>query len=110
MIKHLYRFHDVATSLGTQVYLETYDILRHTPQGAWIKVHGVEKFVRLTARKCYACPTLEEAKKSFLARKASQIKICSSQLRRAQQALDLVSKTTNLADIPSWISTLESFL
>ena len=44
----------------------------------------------LTAHKKFACLSLEEAKKSFKARKKTQIRILCNQLQRAEEALKMV--------------------
>lgn len=78
------------------IYLVEYKVIKHTKCGVWIQgSHDLERytlverkrFVLLSARKKFACPTIEEAKESFIARKKRQIKILKSQLRKAESAL-----------------------
>jgi hypothetical protein len=66
-----------------------WQVNRRTPQGAWIG----GKFVLLTATKRWACPTEEEALESFIARKRKQIRILSTQLRRAEADMALAYPT-----------------
>lgn len=73
------------------VALRRYEVLRATPKGAWIDVWGAPKFVLLSARKRFACPTIEEAKASFIARKRRQIRVLSAQLHDAKIALSLAA-------------------
>lgn len=70
-----------------EVKLYAYPVVSTTPKGAWIYVSFNRKFVNLTARKRFACPTIEEAKQSFIARKKAQARILSARLARAQKAL-----------------------
>jgi len=78
----------------TRVSLHEHEIIKFTPQGMWIKLYDFcpadkynRKWVSLQSRKKYACLTEEEALKSFVARKKSQIRILEGQLGRAKQAL-----------------------
>jgi hypothetical protein len=75
----------------TNTGLREYEVIRTTPKGVWIEYYGSEKFVKLNARKRFACPTKEEALASFVARKEKQIRILKAQLRNAAEALRLAS-------------------
>jgi len=70
-----------------EVSLNECPVLKRTPSGAWIDVYGARRFVRLAARKQYACETPAEAAESFRRRKTRQIEILKSQLAEAEQAL-----------------------
>lgn len=59
-----------------------FPVRKRTPKGAWI----YDRFVLLTARKKYACETLEEAVESFLARKTRQASIYQHRLNDAKRA------------------------
>lgn len=97
----LYRFEEAIYSPGVddfddplpgytmEVHLHKFPIERRTPKGVWIRGWGGMRFVLLSARKRYACPTIEEALESFQARKNRQIKILKGQLQRAELALSL---------------------
>lgn len=76
----------------TNVNLREYRVIRTTPKGAWIEYYGLNKFVKLDARKRFACPTKEEALASFMARKKKQIHILSSQLQNAETALRMADR------------------
>jgi hypothetical protein len=69
------------------VSLRKFGVVRHTKCGAWINVYGERKFVLISARKRYACPTIKEAKESFTARKKRQIRILSTKIGYIEDAL-----------------------
>ena len=101
MTEFLYRYTDYTVSIGTdefgeslggsrvEVGLYKYKVLKWTPKGAWISLYEIiphdRKFVLLTARKKFACKTIEEAKESFVARKKAQIRILKANI--AEEAL-----------------------
>jgi len=97
----LYRYEDILVSYGTDefddplpprllVRLREYPVQKRTPKGAWIDLGlGDRRFVLLTARKRFACPTKKEAAESFRERKRVQINILKAQLRRAEQAYNI---------------------
>lgn len=100
-MKELYRYEDRLYSAGTDVDGEpigtgivkvniiAFHIIKTTPKGAWIEAgRSGKKFVLLTARKRYACPTKEEAKESFLARKGRQLMILRNQARDVEIAIN----------------------
>lgn len=70
-----------------EVKLYSFPILSRTEKGAWINAAGEKRFVKLTARKRFALPTIEEARESFLARKRRQATILSRKLVRVNAAL-----------------------
>lgn len=73
-----------------ELRLFTYPIKSRTPKGVWLDMgFGDRKFILLTARKRYACPTREEALASFVARKERQADILGSQLARVQTVLEI---------------------
>lgn len=70
------------------IYCHEYSILKRTVKGIWIDIWGGQKkFINLEARKKFACLTREEALESFIARKKRQIRILTSQLLHAKEAL-----------------------
>jgi hypothetical protein len=100
-MEYLYRLRDQLFSNGAdeygestgshvQVLLDRFCIMKRTPKGAWIDAWGEKKFVNLTARKQYACETLDAAKQSYLARKKRQVRILSSRLSSAESAIRLI--------------------
>lgn len=93
-----YRYEDVQystvdefdQSCGGQLVVElrTYRVLSHTPKGVWIKLYcGDKRFVLKDARKKFACPTLELAKESFIARKKRQAQIHTARANQAKRAI-----------------------
>lgn len=103
---YFYRYEDCLVSgspnesgdYGTpyvQVHLRKYDIVKTTPKGVWVKYWGNQsgkKFILLKARKQFACVTEEEARKSFLARKARQLGIYHARIRNIEEAIRKVSR------------------
>jgi hypothetical protein len=101
----LYRYYEFITSgipdeeyfttssIHTKVELATYDVMKKTLSGAWIrywtKTGKSKKFVNLKAKKKFACPTQEEALESFKKRKKRQIQILEQQLEVARTALNV---------------------
>lgn len=52
-----------------------YRVIKRTPKGAWIEEGiGGKRFVLLTARKRFACPTEAEALESLVARKQAHLR------------------------------------
>ena len=89
----LYRFED----RSGVVLLRHYWVRKTTPAGVWIDMGGGTwkdgkwkphlKFVNLGSRKRFACPTEEEAKESFFARKDRQLGILRAQAKNVEQAV-----------------------
>lgn len=72
---------------------------KHTNKGVWLRriygggfMAGEARFVLTSANRKFACPTIEEAKVSFRARKAKQIKILERRISNARKALQLVER------------------
>ena len=100
--EHWYRFEDYMTvptvdeferSVGeceVIICLRRYKIMKQTPKGVWLE-YGYEKdkFVLRDARKRFACPTIEEAKISFIARKKRQLGILEVQAKDVRKVLVL---------------------
>jgi hypothetical protein len=97
----LYRYDTIKYSLGINEFDESlpgyrlvlhlweYPIIKRTPKGVWISSYSFKKFVLLYGRKRFAWPTKEEALFSFQKRKEAQIRILTSQLKTAEEALRL---------------------
>lgn len=82
---------DEPTGRGRQVVeVKRFKITKVTAAGIWIEHWDGPKFVLLTARKKFACLSLEGAKESFRARKKKQISILCNQLHKAEEALKMV--------------------
>lgn len=87
-----YENHWYSEDRGTEIYLHEWTVDKHTPKGVWISRYGQKKFVLNDARKRYAYPTIELAKKSFIARKQHQIGHLRTQLDHAERALKLMQE------------------
>lgn len=101
------------------VQLHTYEVIKHTPKGVWLalniffdssnennKLPWNKRFVLTNARKRFACPTIEEAKESFIARKNAQLGIYNEKIKRIKKAKQIVLRnkgekitTENIMDI-----------
>lgn len=84
------------------VLLREYPVLRHTPKGVWLAgtgdlrySHHIDRFVRNDAKKRFACPTIEEAKESFIARKRRQASINHARAERAEEAIKIINRGSN---------------
>lgn len=87
-------FDDTGRLPGTvRVELTTYEIVRRTPAGAWIRqriddeIVGHERFMRGDARRPFAHHTPQAALESFVARKRAQIAIFKDRIARAERAI-----------------------
>lgn len=67
-----------------------YPVVKVTPKG--VRLAWGQSFVRRDARKRFACPTDEEARESYRARKAKQIRILRRQIAQAEEGLRLLEK------------------
>lgn len=100
LLRHYYRgraeppeiWYRYVDAYGTEcVRLVRYEAVRRTPCGVWLVRHtrdrlAVEeaRFVLRNARKRWACPTIEEARKSYKQRKLAQMRILKRQQERAE--------------------------
>lgn len=71
-----------------EIYLHEYEVLKETPKGVWINRYGTPRFVLLNARKRFACPSKEEAKQSFLARKQAHLRHLNRKIANVNEAID----------------------
>jgi hypothetical protein len=78
------------TGSHTEVRLRKYRVAKFTPTGVWL--FELDRFVSTKTNKKFACATIEEAKVSFLARKARQIDIHRAIIARAEEAIKLIEK------------------
>ena len=99
MKKIFYRCAGV-TRIHTPI-LDTWELLKETPKGYWIRPEGEygrysgaakKKWVSKTARNRFAYPTEKEAVMNFFYRKKRQIKILEVQLDSAKTDLFLIKK------------------
>lgn len=86
-----------------EVVLTGYIVERVTPKGVWLEGR---RFVLTSARKRFACPTKEEARESFIARKNRQVRILKAQLLDAELALQLIDKPDQRERLPMEFVTL----
>lgn len=76
-----------------EVKLQKYVVVRETLKGVWLVMQwgdftGTEKkFVLVGSNKRYACPTIEEAYDSFMARKLKQISIYKARIKGVEKAI-----------------------
>lgn len=90
------QFDDPLPGYSLGVSCREFEIVRRTPKGVWVKewygIPGEERFVLLTARKRYACPTRAEALESFRARKKRQLGILEAQAKKVKLALEMADR------------------
>lgn len=92
-------FGDSCGPSHTNVRLVEFGVEKRTPKGAWLKrlyghgphadgyLSGERRFVLLSANKRFACPSIEEALVSFVARKSRQISILDARRDDARKAI-----------------------
>lgn len=107
MTEQWYRYVDVVYSGGVsehgdaipggphtlKVHLRKFDVAKITPKGVRLD-NG--RFVLSSARRRFACPTIDEARQSFIARKKAQIRIYSDKLACAERALQIIKQEKEL--------------
>jgi len=72
----------------TEIALEAFRVIKHTPKGVQLDIDNETRFVRINSNKRFACPTIKEAKISFVARKKRQFKILKAQIESVKEALE----------------------
>lgn len=103
----LYRYRDTYYH-GGQVHidLEKYEVLRETPKGYWISriwdylfafnpieyKERTKKWVKKHSFNSFAYTSKEAARRNFIARKRTQIKILESQLNQAKAVFSKISR------------------
>lgn len=85
----------VSTGSYVRLQLREYQVIRRTPKGVRIddyrgSEHG--RFISSEWNKQWACPTVEEARRSFIARKRRQARILEARLRQARAAMQLAEE------------------
>ncbi len=74
---------------GVMIHLSQYKVVRHTPCGVQLDMGPEEvKFVLASATKRFACPTIEEARASFLVRKRKQLSIYMHRVADMRKVLE----------------------
>ena len=84
---------------GVIIHLRKFRVKHHTPKGVWLDLYGdreVQRFVLKDARKRYACPTLEEAQVSFLARKKRQLTIYEARAKGIRKTIEKAEQEFSL--------------
>lgn len=86
----------VSTGSYVALQLQEFQVIKHTPKGVRIQDYHYRGGTLETGRlichdwnKKWACPTVEEARLSFIARKKRQARIYEARLRQAKEALQL---------------------
>jgi hypothetical protein len=94
-----YRVYDQLVSAGVdewdnplgparvEVYVMEIPVISRTPKGVWLDYCG-KRFVLDSSRKRFACPTVEEAEESFIARKTRQLSILNKQAANVRRAME----------------------
>lgn len=72
-----------------RVHCSAFPVLKHTAKGVWLSVYGERRFVLRSARKRFACPTIDEARVSFIARKTRQAGIFEKRANDAHRAIEI---------------------
>ena len=73
------------------IMLRKYPVIKYTPKGVWLDLSfNDHRFVLIGARKRFACPTVEEAKVSFIARKRRQASIYRARMNSAEKAIAII--------------------
>lgn len=73
------------------IQVQCLPVAKHTPKGVRL-CNG--KFILREGRKRWACPTVQEALESFIARKQRQKNIHLATVRRAESAIAMVANKT----------------
>jgi len=84
---------------SVRLHVREFYVAKITPKGVWLSnvppadgnyITTLGNFVRwvgISARKSFACPSINAARTSFTARKQRQLKILRAAVRRAEEAL-----------------------
>jgi hypothetical protein len=98
--KYYYRLEDYLTcdygeaNVRVAIRVLQFPVISKTPKGVWIQrwpraLPNFRRFILTSARKRFACPTLEEARESYLARKWRQASILHNRYLKAVEAAEL---------------------
>lgn len=97
-----YRLYDVLYETGIHIRLETFEVVKETPQGYWVnsqynpswlsvddlRKRGYLRWVSKTSTKRYCYPTMEQAVNSFKRRKTVQASKLRHQLEHVEAVID----------------------
>ncbi len=110
-VEHWYRYEEIYTAPpvdewersigegGVIIHLHKFRVKHHTPKGVWLALYGdqeAQRFVLRDAHKRYACPTLEEALVSFLARKRRQLTIFEARAKGIRKTIEKAEREFTL--------------
>ena len=99
----LYRYNRETPNewVGYETYLKRYEVVKETPKGYWIMVHGMRKFVLKGSNgKRFAYETVEAALNAFKIRTTRCIGILTGQLKAAQGYLNHVNSIDIEKEVP----------
>lgn len=97
-----YRLYDVLYETGIHIRLETFEVVKETPQGYWVnsqynpswlsvddlRKRKLLKWVSKTSTRRYCYPTMEQAVNSFKRRKTVQARKLRFQLQQVDAVID----------------------
>jgi hypothetical protein len=84
-----YRVRDSKTAVfPPRFFVDIFAVVGKTRYGVWLDVYGQRRLCFPTARKKFACPTVQGAMESYLARKRKQREILAHQLAFVDRAIE----------------------
>lgn len=86
-VPSLNEFDEPQGSGTSDIQLQEYEVLKHTPKGVWLDDFPNKRFVRASTRKQFAHPDRAAAMTSFLARKTRQLKIYTARIKHIQEVM-----------------------
>lgn len=96
-----YRYVDLVTEEGVELYIEEYVEIKKTPKGAWVRraysggTVGKKRFVLDGSGRRLCHQTKEQAWESFKLRKKWQASRAQAQLDRAKYAIEQIANFEN---------------
>lgn len=81
---------------NVRVAVRVFEVEKHTPKGVWLKAFMFRRFVLASAKRRFACPTLDEALESFKKRKAKQLAILKRKQFHVEMAVYLADNEVRL--------------
>lgn len=87
---YYYRYSDIEYADGRKIRIEAVPILKRTVKGVWIGYsEDTKRWVGNDWKKQWACPDVESAQRSYLARKRRQVAILRARLAEAETFLNM---------------------
>src|SRR5690606_26248155 len=100
--------YDQPSGSHTQIEVLEFVVIKHTLKGVWLArkwssdhVSSDKRFVLSSANKRFACPSIDEALKSFSARKRKQASIYHTRAAIAEEAIVLAERIVNRNSFPT---------